>query len=106
MSKIQRGECVGSSFAFGVDKTDASAQKWSQDGEGVITRHIYKIAALWDCSVVAEPAYLSTTVQARSLLERRGMLQKTDNAAKELNDLVLDEKLKDFEDDVRSFIID
>lgn len=106
LSKIQRGECVGSSFAFGVDKTDASAQKWSQDSEGVITRHIYKIAALWDCSVVAEPAYLSTTVQARSLLERRGMLQKTDDAAKELNDLVLDEKLKDFDDDVRSFIID
>lgn len=105
LSKIQRGECVGSSFAFGVNKEDSSAQKWSMGDDGVMTRHIYKIAALFDCSVVAEPAYLSTTVQARSLAERRSMLDKVDAQNAELNDLIMDEKLKDFEDEIKDSII-
>lgn len=64
LEHIKRGEMFSSSFAFIVSMEDGS-EKWEKM-DGVIKRTIYKIDRLFDVSCVYEPAYLTTTCDARS----------------------------------------
>lgn len=92
LSKIQRGECMGSSFAFCIGE-ERGAEKWSRNANGELLRRIYNIGQLFDCSVVAEPAYLSTSVQSRSLDAVQSMVSEYDTMHKELIDMELDNEL-------------
>ena len=64
LEHIKRGEMFSSSFAFIVSMEDGS-EKWEKI-DGVVKRTIYKIDRLFDVSCVYEPAYLTTTCDARS----------------------------------------
>ena len=64
LEHIKRGEMFSSSFAFIVSMEDGS-EKWEKM-DGVVKRTIYKIDRLFDVSCVYEPAYLTTTCDARS----------------------------------------
>ena len=60
---IKRGDLRGCSFAFVVNRGDV---EYTRREDGMCLRIINKIAELHDVSVVVEPAYLQTTVSARS----------------------------------------
>ena len=60
---IKRGDLRGCSFAFVVNRGDV---EYTRREDGMCLRVINKIAELHDVSVVVEPAYLQTTVSARS----------------------------------------
>lgn len=58
---VRRGDLFGCSFRFRYDKfTD------ERSGDGV-KRTVHSFAGIYDFSVVADPAYLATSVDARSL---------------------------------------
>lgn len=97
LSKIKRGECMGSSFAFCLSE-EAGAEKWTRNVNGEMVRKIYKIGELFDCSVVAEPAYLSTSVESRSFDSVNQMLSEYDRLENELNAIELDNALSEIED--------
>ena len=60
---IKRGDLRGCSFAFTVNNGDV---EYSRKKDGLCLRTIKRIAELHDVSVVVDPAYLQTTVSARS----------------------------------------
>lgn len=60
---IKRGDLRGCSFAFVVNPGDV---EYTRRKDGMCLRVINKIADLHDVSVVVDPAYLQTTVSARS----------------------------------------
>lgn len=62
---IKRGDINKSSFAFCVDPEDTEAETWEMK-DGVYFRTIHKIAGLFDCSPVWQPAYDATSVSKRS----------------------------------------
>lgn len=59
---VRRGDLRGCSFAFTVSEENVV---YSRDGEEKI-RTIRKLSGLYDVSIVVEPAYTQTTVDARS----------------------------------------
>lgn len=61
---LQRGDLCSSSFAFSVDRTDPSSEKWSKSN-GVIHRDIYKINKLYDVAPCFQPAYNETSCSKR-----------------------------------------
>lgn len=61
---LQRGDIQSSSFAFSIDRKDASAERWYKK-DGKIYRDIYKIDKLYDVSPVFQPAYNATTCSQR-----------------------------------------
>lgn len=77
LEMIERGDIFGSSFAFTTDEEDANSVEYSQDGDTIV-RKIKRFTGLYDVSMVANPAYLGTSVGARS----------ADEAAKELGELM------------------
>ncbi len=77
LEMIERGDIFGSSFAFTTDETDENSVKYSQDGDTIV-RTIKRFTGLYDVSMVANPAYLGTSVGARS----------NDEAAKELGEIM------------------
>lgn len=64
---ISRGEISQSSFAFSLDPSDETASKVWFDENGIKHRDIYKIAYLYDCSPVYQPAYSTTTCTKRNM---------------------------------------
>lgn len=64
LEHIKRGEISSSSFAFSVDETDKTAQRWYKE-DGQLKRTIYKIDKLYDVSPVFEAAYLTTSCYSR-----------------------------------------
>lgn len=66
-SHVERGEIDQCSFAFGIDYSDPSAEKYHVDKDGVTIREILKIAALYDISAVINPAYPDTEVYTRDI---------------------------------------
>lgn len=64
LEHIKRGEISSSSFAFSVDETDKTAQRWYKEG-GVLKRTVNKISRLYDISPVFEAAYLTTSCYSR-----------------------------------------
>lgn len=58
---VQRGDYNNCSFAFVADKDE-----WKKKENGEYLRTIRSFKYIKDCSIVAEPAYKSTTVSCRS----------------------------------------
>lgn len=58
---VQRGDYNNCSFAFVADKDE-----WRKKDNGEYLRTIKSFKYIKDCSIVAEPAYSSTTVSCRS----------------------------------------
>lgn len=72
---MKRGDITGMSFAFEDDWEDSengvSLEKTNdiEDGKEVWIRHVKKITALYDVSIVTNPAYEQTTVGLREASE-------------------------------------
>ena len=62
---IKRNDYNGCSFAFSDDVVDVEYDK----DRGMAKRYVRKIKQLYDCSIVADPAYSDTEVSVRSLEE-------------------------------------
>lgn len=59
IESVERGDLNAASFYFGAVRKDI---RWEHDGE-VMVRHIERVAALMDVSVVADAAYRETSLQ-------------------------------------------
>ncbi len=66
MRKIERGDVVGSSFAFRVAP---SGDDWDYDEEGVLVRTVTKFSRISDVCPVTDPAYADTAAAQRSLTD-------------------------------------
>jgi len=66
-NKVNSGLIDQCSFAFGVSE---NGQRWSEGSP--MTREILEVDLLADVSVVTNPAYPQTTVQARAILQEAG----------------------------------
>jgi len=64
LEHIKRGEISTSSFAFTIDETDSTAQRWYKE-DGVMKREVRKIDRLYDVSPTFEGAYLTTSCYSR-----------------------------------------
>lgn len=62
LALVRRGDLRGCSFAFTVDSRSVT---YSRREDGMPLRRIERIAELYDVSVVVEPAYTQTSVNAR-----------------------------------------
>lgn len=74
---IKRNDYNGCSFAFTDDVVDVEYNK----ERGMAIRYVRKIKQLYDCSIVADPAYSDTEVSVRSideLIERETTEQNND----------------------------
>ena len=74
---LKRGDLNQSSFAFSVDTTDPSAEKWHREN-GVLYRDIYKIERLYDVSPVFQPAYEATTCTSKRFREVEAVSKELD----------------------------
>lgn len=76
LTLIKRGDITGMSFAFDDDYEDSengvSYEKTNdiEDGKVVWLRHVKKITALYDVSIVTHPAYEQTSVATREESDR------------------------------------
>lgn len=61
---VRRGDLAGSSFAFSA--SGDGAVDYYEDADGVLHRVVRKITGLYDVSPVIDPAYMQTSVEARS----------------------------------------
>lgn len=59
---VRRGDLQGCSFAFTAEESDI---EYSRDGDRRL-RRVKKLSGLYDVSVVVDPAYTQTSVDARS----------------------------------------
>lgn len=81
---IERGDIFGSSFAFFTDEKNVTYEKRGD----ILVRTIHKIDALFDVSIVADPAYFGTDVTVRHIDDVLLGLNQPDNEYKnELNNL-------------------
>lgn len=76
LTLIKRGDITGMSFAFDDDYEDSedgvSYEKTNdiEDGKVVWLRHVKRITALYDVSIVTHPAYEQTSVATREASDR------------------------------------
>lgn len=63
LEEIKRGDYFGSSFCY----TDSDVS-YSKEGDALI-RTVKKIDQLFDVSIVSDPAYMTTSVETRSIAE-------------------------------------
>lgn len=64
LAGVRRGDYSHMSFAFSVGQSE-----WSEDEDGIDLRTITQVSRLYDVSVVAFPAYSTTSLTARSAEE-------------------------------------
>lgn len=64
LEHLRLGNVRGSSFAFTVDE---AGQRYDRAEDGTITRHITRVAGLFDVSPCTTPAYPDTTAAVRAL---------------------------------------
>jgi len=81
-SAIERGDMDGMSFCFTVKE-----QKWSDLDTDYPTRHITKIAKVYEVSAVNFPAYTDTDISARSDREALDNARKAVETAKRQQEL-------------------
>lgn len=62
---VKRGDLYGSSFGYRTD--EKKNVTWSRRADGVLLRRVHKIDYIGDISIVANPAYMGTDVNVRSL---------------------------------------
>lgn len=65
LESIRRGDLFGSSFRFS-DSKDGVRYERMKDGRGTLLRTISKFGGIYDFSIVTDPAYYGTSVNARS----------------------------------------
>jgi hypothetical protein len=64
---VKRGDIDACSWAFKLeDGDDDFADGYDDDGKRCVIRSIRNVSNLWDVSVVTNPAYDATSVQARA----------------------------------------
>lgn len=63
---VRRGDICGSSFAFRTKGKDSVHKYWDEKRQ-IWVHEIRKISELFDVSLTADPAYLQTSVDVRSL---------------------------------------
>lgn len=85
LEHLKRGEITSSSFAFSVDPTDNTTEKWYRDNENNLRRDIYKIERLYDVSPVFSPAYSTTSCSARCE-EIKATINEVDAALQTITD--------------------
>ncbi len=66
LEMVKRGDLFGSSFAYTTDEAIDGSVTYAKEGDTLI-RTVHKIDKLYDVSIVSDPAYLDTSVTARSL---------------------------------------
>lgn len=66
LESIRRGDLFGSSFRFSYAR-DGVRNDRLKDGSGMTLRTVSKFGTIADFSVVTDPAYMGTSVNARSL---------------------------------------
>lgn len=66
LEMVRRGDLFGSSFAYTTDEAIDGSVTYTKEGDTLI-RTVHKIDKLYDVSIVSDPAYLDTSVTARSL---------------------------------------
>lgn len=66
LEAVRRGDITASSFCFSTED-----DHWERQADGTYLRTILRVAELYDVSPVYTPAYESTSVSARALLEKR-----------------------------------
>ena len=66
LESIRRGDINKCSFAFSLPDND-TCETWEKREDGTIVRTIHEIGGLYDCAIVAHPAYNGTEVSARSI---------------------------------------
>jgi HK97 family phage prohead protease len=66
LEMVRRGDLFGSSFAYTTDEDVEGNVRYDKEGDTLI-RKVCKIDRLYDVSIVSDPAYLATSVSARSL---------------------------------------
>ena len=79
---IRRNDYNGCSFAFTYDIVDVEYNR----ERGLFIRYVRKIKQLYDCSIVADPAYSDTEVSLRSLeevIEKEVATENKDDSWKE-----------------------
>jgi phage prohead protease, HK97 family len=67
LEMVRRGDLFGSSFAYSTD--EQVNVTYTKDGDTLV-RNVNKIDAIYDVAIVANPAYLQTSVQARSAMKQ------------------------------------
>lgn len=83
LENIRRGEIYQSSFAFAISPDDKGSEKWEKRN-GKLYRTINKIAYIFDVSPVWTPAYISTSVDKRSMEE----VEKINEREKEYDEML------------------
>lgn len=63
---VRRGDLAGSSFAYWAD--ERSGVTYEKRNDGTLLRRVAKIGAVYDTSIVSDPAYQQTSVTAREAL--------------------------------------
>lgn len=76
---VNRRDFNGCSFAFVDDDVELG---WNKE-KGCATRKVKKIRALFDCSIVADPAYSDTEVSVRQIEDLENTQNKIDDSWKE-----------------------
>lgn len=64
---VKRGDLFGSSFGYRTD--EKKNVTWSKRSDGILLRKVHKIDYIGDISIVANPAYMGTEVNVRSLYD-------------------------------------
>lgn len=65
---VRRGDLAGSSFAYWSD--ERSGVEYEKREDGTLLRRVKKIGAMFDTSIVSDPAYQATSVSAREVVTR------------------------------------
>lgn len=79
IEEIKRGDLFGSSFAYLTD--EEVNVSYAKDGDNLI-RTVKKIDQMFDVSIVSNPAYMGTSVEARSI-QKRFLDEPVDDSKKE-----------------------
>ena len=93
---IRRGDISGMSFAFDDDWEDSEngvsyeRTNTMEDGKEVWIRHIKRITALYDVSIVTHPAYEQTSVGTREVGD--AILKRIDEQSQRLHDNTANEE--------------
>lgn len=80
-SYLERGEIVGSSFCFSIDKNE-DCETWTRDKDNKLIRTIKRFKTLMDVSPVFNPAYPTSEVHLRDI---HGRIEEVDSVLNALN---------------------
>lgn len=80
---VQRGDIAGCSFCYSTDEGDSGnavsyerLKEKTENGEGILLRHVKRIDNVYDFTLAADPAFEQTTVSRREVEEAGVDLRK------------------------------